>query len=72
MLPAELRRRFQTKREDLVPLEDFGLLTFFRDGTVRKRSLRWYLEEHRAFSVLLKKPELFSTVQLQPGGYGVT
>ncbi len=71
-LPTELRRRFQTKLEDVVPLEDFGLLTFFRDGTVRRCGLRRYFEEHRAFSVLLKKPELFSTVQLQPGGYGVT
>lgn len=71
-LPAELSKRFQTKLEDVVPLEDFGLLAFFRDGTVRKCSLKRYLEEHRAFSVLLKRPELFSTVQLQPGGYGVT
>ncbi len=71
-LPVELRRRFQTKLEDVVPLEDFGLLTFFRDGTVRRCGLERYFEEHRAFSVLFKKPEIFSTVQLQPGGYGVT
>lgn len=71
-LPGELHRRFQTKLEDVVPLEDFGLLTFFRDGTARKCGLERYLEEHRAFSVLLKKPELFASVQLQPGGYGVT
>lgn len=71
-LPEELRKRFQTKLEDVVPLEDFSLLTFFRDGMVRKCSLKQYFEGHQAFSVLLRKPELFSTVQLQPGGYGVT
>lgn len=71
-LPADLCKRFQTKLEDVVPLGDFGLLTFFRDGMVRKCSLEQYFEEHQVFTVLLRKPELFPSVQLQPGGYGVT
>ncbi len=70
-LPEDVRKRFQTKIEDVVPLDDFGLLTFFRDGTVRKCSLEGYFGKHRSFSILLKRPELFATVQVQPGGYGV-
>lgn len=70
-LPADIRKRFQRKIEDVVPLDSFGLLTFFRDGTVRKCSLEKYFGKHRVFSVFLKRPELFSAVQVQPGGYGV-
>lgn len=70
-LPVDIFKRFQRKVEDIVPLESFNLLTFFRDGMVRKCSLKRYFETHRPFTILLKKPELFSTVQLQPGGYGV-
>lgn len=70
-LPEDVRRRFQTKIEDVVSLDNFGLLTFFRDGTVRKCSLEGYFEKHRSFGILLKRPELFDSVQVQPGGYGV-
>lgn len=70
-LPEEIRRRFLTRIEDVVPLEDCCLLVFFRDGSVRKHTLKSYFEKNKTFQVLLSRPELFCCVNLQPGGYGI-
>ena len=71
-LPKKVRNRFLKKLEDIVPLENYCLLAFFRDGVVKKCDLKSWLEEHSEFGVLLKKEALFQSVQLQTGGYGVT
>lgn len=70
-LPEEIRKRFATRIEDVLPLEDYCLLVFFRDGTIRKCDLKKYFEKTKNFHVLLKKPEYFEHVQMQTGGYGV-
>ena len=71
-LPEEIIRRFATKIEDVLPLEDYGLLVFFRDGAIKKCDLKNYFEKKQAFRILLKKPEYFEYVQMQTGGYGVS
>lgn len=71
-LPAEISKRFLTKVEDVLPLDAFGLLVFFRDGTVKRCDLRTYFEERIPFHILLKRPDYFAYVQIQPGGYGVS
>lgn len=70
-LPAEIRKRFAARIEDAVALEDWELLVFFRDGSIRKCCMRDYLQEKRELRILVQKPELFVTVAIQPGGYGV-
>jgi hypothetical protein len=70
-LPIEIIERFQKRIEDVIPLSDYNLLVFFRDGAVKKCSLRAYFEDIKVFHVLLKNEELFYSVQLQTGGYGV-
>lgn len=70
-LPAEVRQRFLTRIEDVIPLEDFCLLVFFRDGAVKKCDLRSYFENTKAFQVLLNRADAFCSFILQPGGYGV-
>lgn len=70
-LPKEIRQRFLTRIEDIVPLENYCLLVFFRDGSVRKCSLKGHFEKAKAFQILLNRPELFDCANLQPGGYGV-
>ncbi len=70
-LPNQIRRRFNRKVEDVVPLQYNYLLVFFRDGTIRVIDLNGYFERTEKFSVLLKRPELFSSVRIQTGGYGV-
>ena len=70
-LPKEIIKRFSTKIEDVLPLDDYCLLVFFRDGTVRKCDLKAHFEKTSAFRILLKKPEYFMSAQMMTGGHGV-
>lgn len=68
---AELEERFRKKVEDVLVLEEMCLLIFFRDGEIRKCSLREYFERNRKFKVLLMYPAHFGEVRVQAGGYGI-
>ncbi len=71
-LPEEIRKRFATRIEDVLPLDNYCLLVFFRDGMIKKCDLKQYFEETKNFHVLLEKAEYFDHVQMQAGGYGVS
>lgn len=66
-LPDSLADRFRKKVEAVVPLQEHKLLVFFRDGLVRKCTV----PPLRALLPVLNRDELFRTVTVQPGGYGV-
>ena len=70
-LPGEIKKRFATRIEDVLPLDDYCLLVFFRDGMIKKCDLKKHFEKTKGFQILLKKPEYFEHVQMQIGGYGV-
>ena len=70
-LPDKVVQRFLRKVEDVIPLQGSALLVFFRDGTIRKCELGEYLEKRARFSVLLQRPDYFSRVRVQTGGYGI-
>ena len=70
-LPTEIIDRSKTKIEDILPLKDYSLLVFFRDGTVKKCNLISYFKNNAAFDILLKKPEYFASMQMLTGGYGI-
>ncbi len=70
-LPKEIIKRFSARIEDVLPLDDYCLLVFFRDGTVKKCDLKAHFEKTSTFRILLKKPEYFKSVQMMTGGYGV-
>jgi hypothetical protein len=70
-LPEEIQNRFFLRIEDIIPLEDYHLLVFFRDGKAKKCSLRERFQSDNAFRILLRNEELFCHVQVQTGGYGV-
>lgn len=67
----ELRERFLKKVEDVLVLQDMHLLIFFRDGKIRKCSLREFFEKNKKFRPLLMYPSFFEEVKVQPGGYGI-
>ena len=71
-LPDEIVKRFETRIEDVLPLDDYCLLVFFGDGIVKKCDLKSYFEKKSEFSILLKNPELFASVQMLTGGYGIS
>ena len=39
-LPDYMQKRFAKLIEDIIPLDDYALLVFFRDGTVKKCSIK--------------------------------
>ena len=70
-VPASIRKREQRRVEDVVPLPDFELLVFFRNGDVKRCDMKPYFEKERPFRILLERDDYFSSVRVQPGGYGV-
>lgn len=71
-LPKEIVKRFETRIEDVLPLDDYCILVFFRNGTVKKCDLKSHFEKTEAFHILLKKPKLFPSVQMLTGGHGIS
>ena len=71
-LPEEIMKRFATRIEDVLPLDDYCLLVFFRDGMIKKCDLKKHFKKQQEFQILLKKPEYFEHVQMQTGGFGVS
>ena len=69
-LPEEMLRRFATLLEDVVALDNFCILAFFRDGKTKKCSLEEYFGSHAPLEILLKKPEFFQNVRMESGGLG--
>lgn len=70
-LPEAVIRRFEEKVEDVVPLPDYYLLVFFRNGMIRKCGLKGYFLKTPPFSILAERPDYFRQVKIQAGGYGV-
>lgn len=71
-LPSEVKARYATKIEDVLPLNNFSVLVFFRDGLIKKCDLEKYFQKKTEFQILLKEPKYFAQVQMQTGGYGVS
>lgn len=70
-LPEKIRRRFDRLIEDVIPLNNFSLLVFFRDGSVKKCSVVDRYKHAPSFQVLFKNEDYFYAINLQPGGHGV-
>ena len=70
-LPEYMQKRFAKLIEDIVPLDDYSLLVFFRDGTVKKCRIKEHYEHAPSFQVLFRNEDYFYAVNLQPGGHGV-
>ncbi len=70
-LPALLAERWETKVEDVIPLQDGRLLVFFRNGEVRIADIRALSATHAECKPYLTQPDRFNAVEVQPDGYGV-
>lgn len=71
-LPAMLSERWQTKIEDVVPLQDTRLLIFFRNGEVRISDIKAFVSAgHAACEPYLAQENRFNAIEVQPDGYGV-
>lgn len=71
-LPEYIKKRYQMKIENVIPLTANQLLVFFNDGVIKKCVLQPLLEKGQRFLPILKNKMLFDQVKIQTGGYGVT
>ena len=71
-LPDTITQRFSKRIEDILPLDNFNLLVFFRDGQVKKCNLTEYMQNTPQFKALTLRRELFYAINLQTGGHGVS
>lgn len=64
--------RYEKKIEDVIPLENNGLLVFFRNGDVKRCNIDEMRKEDRFFKPILSSKSIFQRVSIQTGGYGVS
>lgn len=70
-LPEEIRQRLLRKVRDVLPLSDFRLCVFFRDGAARMVDAGQLLGGRDAFRRILREEEIFERVKVAPGGNGI-
>lgn len=70
-LPEKIKKRFARLIEDVIPLGDYALLVFFRDGCVKRCSIKEHYENAPTFQVLFRNEAFFYAAKLQSGGHGV-
>lgn len=63
--------RYEKRIEDVVPLKKGYLLVFFRNGKVKKVSIKKIADFDLHMSAIINQETLFNKVMIQPGGYGV-
>ena len=70
-LPELLPERWKYKIEDVIPIRDYRLLVFFRNGEVRIVETADFQEDNPELKPYLAREDRFSRVEVQPDGYGV-
>lgn len=71
-MPVEIEKRYEKKIEDIVPLQNYTLLVFFRDGIIKKCDIQEFFNENKALETFLTiNKDMFRHVRMQPGGYGI-
>lgn len=63
--------RLQQHIKDVVPLNNFKLLVFFRDGSIKICNAEDLISNNRLFKPVLTNTLLFERVAMEPGGYGI-
>lgn len=53
-------------------LQDHVLLVVFTSGDRRRLNCKALCQEHAVFRSLLRDPDLFSQVRVEPGGYAIS
>lgn len=70
-IPAEIRNRTRENVTECFPMEDGQLICMFQDNTVRKIDLEKLINKYKDVSYILKNKELFNSVKVDIGGYGI-
>lgn len=71
-MPDSILKRFEKKIEDIVPLQNYGLLVFFRNGVIKKCDIKRFFNKNKSLKTFLTlHKDMFQYVRIQPGGYGI-
>ena len=71
-LPDSILKRFEKKIEDIVPLQNYGLLVFFCNGVIKKCDIKKFFNKNKSLKTFLTlHKDMFQYVRIQPGGYGI-
>jgi hypothetical protein len=70
-LLEKFKARYAIKVMDILALEDFSVLVFFRNGITKKCDMQDILNGKREFAPILKNKDYFDNVNIQTGGYGI-
>lgn len=70
-LLQQFGERYEKRIEDIVPLQNGELLVFFRNGKLKKVDVKKIADNNLQFTAIMKNENLFSSVSIQPGGYGI-
>ena len=71
-LPEQIRKRYQYKIEDVVPVSEGKLMVFFRDGLIKCCDVAAIAKKLPELAPVLRNERLFRQVMIQTGGYGVS
>ena len=70
-IPEFIRERFEYKIEEVISLDKFNLLLFFRNGKVKKCDLSKFIFKNNKVNFLITNIELFNSMNLVCGGFGI-
>lgn len=63
--------RMSSRVEDVIPLSNCEVLTFFCDGITKKVNVSSLLEGKREYTPILQQEDIFRKVRVMTGGYGI-
>ena len=71
-LPDEIQKRTEKRIDDIIPLSNYKLLVFFKDGTTRICEFKKIINKNESLKNYLHLyPERFFDVKIQEGGTGI-
>ena len=70
-LPPDISDRLNKKVRDVVPMEGYSLMVFYKDGLSQTVDVKEILESDHVFGNVLKGRSLFMSVSVSPGGNGI-
>lgn len=71
ILQSKFPDRYEKKVEDVIPLQEFKVIVFFRNGIIKKCDLKHLRGNDRQFAPVLRNQDIFSRVSVAVGGYGI-
>ncbi len=71
-LPISFKIRNDKKIEFVIPLDNYDIIVFFRNGTAKKCNVKKYFDEISKCNTKYRDAELFKKVRIIVGGYGLT